>query len=427
MRRLFRAVRHPIAQNAAALYAVQFVLTVLPILTLPWLAHALGPSEFGIVVFVQSFSFLLSMLVEYGFGLSATRAVARERDDTEALAATVAGVQGAKLWLVGAVSVAAAIALALVPSFRREPQLLAFAWGLAVLQGYNCGWFFTGVERMRINAAVEVSVRLAGAAAIVLFVRHHGDGMTVLWIWTLSAAASLVITTAIMYRAVPFRRPAGDERRRVLVTGWALFVATASVSLYTSATVFLLGLVVSSAQLALFSAAERIVRASMRATGSLGAATYPRVTFLIQSGRGDRAQRLAVLSLAALTTLGAVTAVALVVLAPWIVRVFLGPGFAGAAPVLRVLALLIPVVSVGATLYSQWLLPHGLDRAASRIVGVAAALNVLATPVIGSTVGLQGVAWALVVLELGIAGAAATIIRRRGLVPTRAQALGQVP
>ncbi len=403
---------------------MQFVLTVLPIVTLPWLAHALGPSELGVVVFVQSFSFLLSILVEYGFGLSATRAVARARDDREALAGTVAGVQGAKLLLVGVVTAAAAAALALVPRFREDPDLLAFAWGLAVLQGCNCGWFFTGVERMRVNAAVEVGVRLTAAAAIILLVRDPGDGRTVLWIWLLSAGASLALTTAIMYRAVPFRRPASAARRDALATGWALFVATAAVSLYTSATVFLLGLVVSSAQLALFSAAERVVRASMRATGALGAATYPRVTFLLNSGREDRAQRLAVLSLAALTALGVATAVALNLLAPWIVRVFLGAEFSGAVPVLRVLALLVPVASVGATLYSQWLLPRGLDRTASRIVGAAAVLNVVSTLVLGSTVGILGVAGALVALELGIAVAAATIIRRRGLAPTRAQALG---
>jgi polysaccharide transporter, PST family len=349
-RRLLTALRHPIAQNAAALYAVQFVLTVLPIVTLPWLAHALGPSEFGVVVFVQSFSFLLSILIEYGFGLSATRAVARERDDPERLAATVAGVQGAKLVLAGAVAAAAAVALVLVPRFRHDPALLAFAWGLALLQGANCGWFFTGVERMRINAAVEVGVRLAGAAAIVLLVRDPGDGRTVLWIWLLSAAASLAVTTAIMYRAVPFRLPSAAARREALAAGSALFLATAAVSLYTSATVFMLGLVVSSAQLALFSAAERVVRASMRATGALGAATYPRVTFLVTTGRENRAQRLAVLSLAALVTLGVASAAILIVLAPWIVRVFLGEQFAGAVPVLRVLALLVPVSAIGVTL-----------------------------------------------------------------------------
>jgi PST family polysaccharide transporter len=427
LRRLISAARHPIAQNAAALYAVQFVLTVLPIVTLPWLAHALGPSEFGVVVFVQSFSFLLSILVEYGFGLSATRAVARERGDREALTRTVAGVQGAKLTLIAVVTVAAAAALALVPRFRAQPELLAFAWVLAVLQGANCGWFFTGVERMRINAAVEVSVRLAGAAAIIALVRHRGDGMVVLWIWTLSAAASLAVTSAIMYRTVPFRRPAVEARRDALRVGWPLFIATASVSLYTSATVFLLGLVVSSAQLALFSAAERVVRASMRATGALGAATYPRVSFLINSGRHDRAQRLSVLSLAALTTLGTITATLLIVLAPWIVRVFLGPQFAAATPILRILALLVPVVAIGSTLSSQWLLPRGLDAAATRIVAAAGLLNVVSTLVIGSRVGVQGVAWALVVLELGAMLAAVTVIRRRGLSPTRAQALGRVP
>src|SRR3954453_5456307 len=110
----------------------------LPILTLPWLAHALGPAELGRVLFVQSASFLLAMLIEYGFGLSATRELARERTDPDRLARTVADVQGGKLALVGLVTVLSLPLLPLIPDFRDDPRLAVFAWVLAVLQGLNC-------------------------------------------------------------------------------------------------------------------------------------------------------------------------------------------------------------------------------------------------------------------------------------------------
>jgi polysaccharide transporter, PST family len=425
LRALIRTARHPIAQNAAALYAVQIALMALPIVTLPWLAHALGAHEFGVVVFVQSSSFLLSMLVEYGFGLSATRDVARHRHEPDRLAGIVAGVQGAKLALVGVVTLVCVAALPVVPVFREDPRLSAFAWALAVLQGLNCGWFFNGLERMRLVAVIELTVRLAGAGAMVLLVRDPDDGTTLLWIWIASAATSLSVMTMLMYRDVRRQRPTRAEAVVALRDGWALFTATVATSLYTTATVFLLGIVVSSVQLAQFAAGERVARAGLKISGALNAATYPRVSFLLRSGREDRAQRLAVLVLVAMTGLSLAAAAGLIAFAPWIVRVFLGDDFSQATPVVRILALLLPLAAVGASLAGQWLLPRGLERGPTRVVLVAGLLNVPATLVLGATVGIQAVAWGLVALELGVAVSMAVLIRRARVVPSAAQALGR--
>jgi PST family polysaccharide transporter len=423
--RLVKVLRHPIAQNAAALYAAQFVLTVLPILTLPWLARALGPSELGVVVLVQSLSFLLGMLIEYGFGLSATRQVARDRDDREALAGTVAGVQGAKLSLIAVATVAAVAAFLAVPLLRADVRLLAFAWILGVLQGLNPGWFLAGLERFRTTALVDVPIRLAGAAAIILLVRDPGDGFTVLWIWTLTAALSCGILTVLVYRVVPPRRPRAPERREAMRAGWPMFISTAATSLYTIGTTVMLGVVVASAHVAFYASAERVVRASLRATGGVVGATYPRVSYLVSSGQSDRAHRLGAISLALLFGLATFTALILIVLAPWIIDVFLGPEYDGAVPILRTLALLVPLIAVGSAVTTQWLFPHGLERPATLVVVAAGFVNIATTLVIGSMVGVQGVAWALVVLEIGVTLGLVLIGWRHGLLPTRAQLLGR--
>src|SRR5687767_14049571 len=124
----------------------------------------------------------------------------------------------------------------------------------------------------------------------------------------------------------------------------------------------MLGFVASNAQLAIFGAAERVIRAALRALRPIMAAAYPRVTFLLESRRVDRAQRLSVIGLAALTASGTVTAIAIVVLAPAIVDLLFGEGFEGVVGVMRVLALLMPLVALAGALSAFWLLPRGLDR-----------------------------------------------------------------
>jgi PST family polysaccharide transporter len=285
-----------------------------------------------------------------------------------------------------------------------------------VLQGLNPGWFFTGLEWIKLTAATEVAVRLLAAVAVIALVHDRGDGDKVLWIWTAGAGASLAVLTVRMYRVVPLRRPRIADGRRALRHGWALFVANASVSLYTTGTVFMLGLCVASAQLAMFSGAERLVRASLRATSQLAGATYPRVSFLVRSGREDRAHRLAVVALLGMFALASATAVAIIALAPWIVSLLLGPEFSAAVPLLRTLALLLPLVSLNTAFTGQWLMPRGFDGPVTRIVVVAAVANLVLTPAIAQIAGTGGVAWGLVALEAGMAGGMALVMWREGLI-----------
>lgn len=424
-RRAGAALKHPVSQNAIALYAVQFVLTLVPLVTLPWMAKVLGPGELGLVLFTQSFSFLVGILIEYGFGLSGSRRIARERDDVEAMATTVAGVQSAKLALIGIATLAAVVAVVAVPEFRDDPRLIAFGWTMAVLAGLNPFWFFTGVERLRLTALIDVCSRVAMAVAIVLLVRQEGQGFRVLWIWTVGSALSLAVLTVIMYRQVPLRRPETIGGRQALAEGWPLFLTTASVSLYTSGTVFMLGLVTSSARLAVFAAAERVARVAVRAIAPVSSAAYPRVTHLLSVGRTDRAQQLSFLVLVAVTCLGVLSAAALYVSAPTIVDLLFDERFADTAELVRVLGLILPSVAIASTLSALWLLARGLDRLPTRLALGAGLANVLLTPLVGTLAGPIGVAWVVVGIETALAIAFVVAVRANGLTPTRAQILGR--
>jgi len=419
------ALRHPVSQNAIALYAVQFVLTLLPLLTLPWMARVLGLAELGVVLFTQSFAFLVGMLIEYGFGLSATRRIARERDDPAAMAATVGAVQAAKLLLIGIATIGALVALVAVREFREDPRLLAFGWALAALTGLNPFWFFTGVERLRLVAFVDVAVRLLITAAILLVVREEGQGFRVLWIWTLGSALSLTVLTTIMYRQVALRRPAPGAPRLALTEGWALFVTTASVSLYTSGVVFMLGLVTSNARLAMFAAAERIARVALRAIGPVASAAYPRVSHMLSVGRTDRAQQLSFLVLTFVTAVAVLSAALLYVSAPTVVRLLFGARYAETVGLLRVMSLILPAVAVSTTLSALWLLTRGLDRVPTRIAIAGGLSSPVLTPLVGTLTGPLGVAWFLVALETAVAITFLLIVYAKRLAPTRGQILGR--
>src|ERR1700712_4166500 len=91
--------RRGFIHNVIALYGVQACTYALPLLTFPYLAHVLGPSGWGVVVFAQAIGDVIASVVEYGFEISASRATSRNREDRNELAKLISGVLGAKFLL----------------------------------------------------------------------------------------------------------------------------------------------------------------------------------------------------------------------------------------------------------------------------------------------------------------------------------------
>jgi polysaccharide transporter, PST family len=407
------AGRSAIFHNALALYAIQGAAFLLPLVTLPYLARVLGPQGWGLVVFAQAFSIWLALLLNYGFGFSGTRAIARSREEPARVAEIVTGVQGAKLLLLVLATLLALLAWRFVPLFDAAPSYLLWAWLAAMLQGFSPVWYFQGIERLRAPAALDVFAKLLATIGVFVLVRAPEHGWVVL---ALRAGAELISTgilTLWLYRAVPLLRLRLAWAREMLRDGWSLFVFVGAASLYTSANAFLLGLLATPRDVSFFGAGERIVRAASLLLGPLSQALYPRVSNLVAHDR-ERAGELIRRSLAPFVTLGVVMGVLLMVFAPLLTRVVFGPEYAPVAGVIRVLAVIPMLLGVGTVLGLQWALPMGLDRVYTRFVLVAGVLNVVLALALVPRHGALGMAVAAVVAEASVEIGLVWLVFRHG-------------
>ena len=83
-------------ENLASLYGVHAFNYLIPLFTLPYLARVLGPEQWGALAFADAYARFVSLAIEYGFGLSATREIARIRDDPRERSRHLIGVDFAR-------------------------------------------------------------------------------------------------------------------------------------------------------------------------------------------------------------------------------------------------------------------------------------------------------------------------------------------
>lgn len=421
LNRLRTALRHPVSRNALALYGVQIATLVIPLLTLPYVARVLEPTALGLVIFAQGFAFALMAFIDWGFGLTGVRSVAAVQDDPDALAEVVRRVRGAQIGLVLLSGLFALTAFLLVPTLREHPEFLVLAYVAAATSGLAPDWFFLGIEQMRIMAIIQLGFRIVGAALTFVLVKSPADAWMVMALFAASSVGSLLVADVLMYRRVEYRTPRWRSSLGEIRNGSMIFVATLAVTLYTSFNVVLLGFLATSADVAHFGAGERLVRVSITLLGPIGAAVIPRMTALHTAGETERARRLLVIAVAVCALPAIAITLVLVVFAGPIIRLIYGGAFVeDSVPILRVLALLIPI-NVTAVVFGVWLTTMHRDRLVLVVALTAGIANIILGVILTLTFGPIGMAWSVIAAE-GVAAIGALIAVRWGTRRSAARA-----
>jgi polysaccharide transporter, PST family len=385
-------------ENVLTLTGVQFFRKVLPLITIPYLARALGPAGWGLVAIFQSLAMCTVIVIEFGFQLFATRQVARCRHSKDLLADVFVGVLGAQGLLALGAALLVAVLTRFVPVLHDHPAFVFSALLWSIAEGLNPIWYFIAMERMKAAAVIEICAKSAAAAAIFILVHSPNDAGIVMAVQAIAPILSIAGALRLVRRDIPFRAPSLRLIRKALRGGWSMFIMRGAESLYTLANAFLLGLLAGPVAASYFAGPEKISRALLGWLNPVRDALYPRLSKLVHTSF-HQAERLARTGIA-VTILGGMGMGLLVyLLAPILVHLLLGAQFEPAVQVLRMLAILPPLTSVTQSVGLLWLLPLGHERVVSRAIIVTGLLNVFLAFLFVPRHGQIGMGWAVICSE----------------------------
>jgi PST family polysaccharide transporter len=387
-----------VVKNAASLYAVQVGRKVIPLASIPYLARILGPEGWGQVVFVTAMAELIAILIEFGFCLSGTRSIARYRDDPFERGKITTGVLCAQTVLAAFAIAMSVIAAPFIPLLRQHTTLLACGLIYALAQGFSPVWYFQGMERIRLAAALEIAGKAAALVALFLFVKGPSDVWRAVVIQALSSSILTCIGIPLaLLTSIPCR-PQWSVVKAVLGGGWKMFVFRSAESLYGVANAFLLGLFVSPAVVGYFGAAEKISKASAGLVNPVRESLYPRINTLVHRDPAEAA-RLAKIGTWLMLGIGICLSAILYFFAGPVISVLMGGQFAPAVLVLKILSPLPLLLAITFASGQLWLLPLGKDSAVLRVVSCVAVVNVSLSLMLSHRWGHIGMASTVLVSE----------------------------
>lgn len=392
--------RRLLISNFFSLSIIQGINYVFPLLTIPYLVKVLGPDRFGLIAYAQALMQYFVVVNDYGFNLSATRKIATIRHDSTLLGRTVSSILLLKAIFIAASLIVLLLLCLLIPRFRQEILLYLISFGFVAGNSFIPLWFFQGAEKMQHIAIASFVGRLFYFIVLFSLVRGPADYLLAAGVYSLAqviVAITGIFLVLIVYK-VKLVLPARRDMVIELKEGWNVFVSMVASNLYTSSNAFILGFFASNAVVGYYSAGEKIVRTIQAMMNPVFQSVFPHLSALAAVSR-DRALLL-VKKIALLV--GSVTFVISLLLfvgAVSIVSFLFGPAYERSVSVIRILAFLPFICSMGNIFGTQIMLNFNLEKPFKNIIVAGAFLNVVLALFLVNVLSYHGIAISMLITE----------------------------
>jgi PST family polysaccharide transporter len=257
-------------------YIIQLFNLIAPLLVLPYLSRTLEPEIFGKVALFTSFCGLAYIINDFGFSLSATFEIAKNKENRYNVNKILSCVYYVKFPLF--ILSSTGFVLLIYTGYSSEYNSLNILCliGILFFQSYQPIWLFQGLEKMK---KIIISIAIPKIIYIVLIITFIKGDKDIDYIFL-----SLFITIMISSLLINFKMKSHGyclikvpvkEIKESFYNSLGFFISRACLSVYTSISSIIIGNYSGLIQLALYSCAEKIYQALQNITAPISQAIYP--------------------------------------------------------------------------------------------------------------------------------------------------------
>lgn len=335
--------KSPVAQtlltNFSFLTLLQVANYLIPIFTLPYLARVLGVDRFGEIAFATTVMVYFQTIVNYGFSYTATRDIAKNRENPEKVSVIFSAVMWSGILLMVGSFLLLVVLILVIPKFYQMKELLLISFGL--IPGYVLfpQWMFQGLERMKYITLLNILARLIFMFAVFIFIRKESDYLLQPLFTSLGFIISGLIAIYILlckYR-IKWRKPSYPDIKRTITESTDVFINQLFPNLYNSFSTLLLGFWGGDYANGILDAGRRLALVAVQFLRTVSIAFFP---YLSRSLKRHKQYAMIVLLPSVLTFC------ILFFGAPLLIRIFFSERFEDAVGVMKIFAVYPFVLSL---------------------------------------------------------------------------------
>lgn len=354
--------------NFGYLSLLQVSSYVFPLITIPYLARVIGVDSFGKIAFASAVIVWFTTIADWGFNFTATRDVAKNREDKEKISEIFSNVLWARILLMLLSFFVLLTVIQFVPEFRENKTILLITFLLIPGHILYPDWFFQAMERMKYITVFNILSKLLFTVLIFVFIKEKSDYILQPLFTTLGYIVSGIIAMClIVFKwGVKIKPPKYKPIINTIKGSTDVFINNIMPNLYNSFSTILLGFYGGSVSNGLLDAGGKLVSVSQQFMIIISRTFFP---FL--SRRIDKHNVYVKLNFYFALFFTAVLFIA----APFFIRLFFTEEFYSAIPVLRIMSLSIVFMSLSNIYGTNYMIIQGYERKLRNITFVCSLIG----------------------------------------------------
>lgn len=266
-------------QSFLSLGAIQVTNYLLPLITVPYIIRVIGTDKFGIVALAQAVLNYLTIIVDYGFSLSATREVSINRNNTNKLSKIFNEVIVVKALLCILCFIFLSFIINIFPKVQQEALLYYIGFTLVIGQAVIPVWFFQGMEKMKYLTYLNLTSKIICTILIFMVITAPNDYIYIILLSSLGNIISGILGLLLIFYKfkIKFKVPAVASIVSQLKEGWPIFLSNFSITSYNNSNILILGMFATNTVVGYFSIVDRVIWIIRQLLGSFSGAIFPHI------------------------------------------------------------------------------------------------------------------------------------------------------
>jgi PST family polysaccharide transporter len=265
--------------NVAALGIIQLTNYVVPFVVLIHLSRKLGIEIYGVLAFAQGIIAISIVFIDYGFALSATNKISKNRNNKLYVSKILGGILSVQFFIFLICATIILLFAFTSEKYSAHRLLIIFSIAPILIQSIMPSWFFQGIEKMKYFAAATITAKVFFAITIVLFIENPEDYIFVPFLTAIGQMIALVLAVVFIYRlGYKIKTPTLKVSIYCFKMSQHFFASRIAVASYMNGAILVLGMIAQPAVVAIYSMAEQLYKVMQSALGPAAAATYPYMT-----------------------------------------------------------------------------------------------------------------------------------------------------
>lgn len=358
-------------KNTVMLYILQFSTYLLSFIVVPYETRVLGPTYYGKLGVATAIMVYFQLVIDFGFLLSATEDVSRNRTDKKKISKILTAVTIDKIFLTIGSFVVLLILCQVLPSWREDRTFYLLFLAATAINSMIPDYLYRGLEQMTAITVRTVAIKAFFTVMIVLLLKQPEQYCIIPILNIIGNSVALLGVYLHLYRQmnIKFVKCSVGEIWANFRRSSTFFYSRIATSVYTASNTVILSVISAGSTIGYYTLADKLVTTAKNGLSPISDSMYPYMT-------KNRDFKLVWKILKIFMPIIIVGCGIVFVFARPLCELVFGAGYGDAAPVLRAMLPVVVVILPSYILGFPTLSAMGLSKYANYSVVFGSALHV---------------------------------------------------